>query len=181
MAAEAPKELLSKLSGLEDGVLGRYWKKRDSSCIDHLVLYPRALEIAGGDDPTIWRWFWSGIRLPFDVEFAELKVGTYQLGVKGMLRMDQFTPGRNYNITFWLRMKDPAGFQPVVTVTLELPHSQPIVNHVPLIPGPGGWVKLNAGGFPAGGDGEIKFSLTNDDGIDWKKGLTVAAVFASIA
>ena len=112
-----------------------------------------------------------------DVEVAQL-LDVCWLEVKGKIEMQRLEKGVKYDVMFVILMIDPSGFEPKATLSLELPSGKTLERKVSLQAiKPKQWTKVKVGDFVATEEkGDVIFSLTNYEKLNWKKGMIIEGV-----
>ena len=112
-----------------------------------------------------------------DVEVAQL-LDVCWLEVKGKIEMKRLETGVKYDVMFVILMIDPSGFEPKATLSLELPSGKRQERKVSLQAiEPKQWTKVKVGDFVATEEkGDVVFSLTNYEKLNWKKGMIIEGV-----
>jgi len=112
-----------------------------------------------------------------DVEVAQL-LDVCWLEVKGKIEMQRLKTGVKYDVMFVILMIDPSGFEPKATLSLELPSGKTLERKVSLQGiKPKQWTKVMVGDFVATEEkGDVVFSLTNYEKLNWKKGVIIEGV-----
>ncbi|ONK69672.1 uncharacterized protein A4U43_C05F25510 [Asparagus officinalis] len=148
--------------------------KEDSSGYKSLMMYARSLSVTWGNDPRYWRWL--SLENDIDVEVAQL-LDVCWLEVRGNTPMKNLEAGQKYEVMFVLMFLDPSGLEPKATFQLvangETWERKLSLQNLQ----PKQWVKVKIGEFVAKEDGgDVIFSLTNYEELNWKRGLIVEGV-----
>lgn len=100
--------------------------------------------------------------------------------MQGRFETAKLSPGAPYEVAFVIMLRDPAyGWEVPVNVRLTLPDGTKQEHKENLMKKPRGeWIEIPAGEFVTWPEktGEIKFSIYENQGGEWKRGLIIKGV-----
>ncbi|ONK71882.1 uncharacterized protein A4U43_C04F13350 [Asparagus officinalis] len=141
-----------------------------------ILIYPRELEVVGGDDDSCWLWHSLILESQgqLGVEVPKL-MGTKHVEVHGRWKISDLTPGLKYQVLYMIMVEDPLeGWESCpLKLRVTLPDGSSQTQQVDLCKLPKGQLIMTvAGFFDSVGDGEVIFSVIETSDVV-KKGLVI--------
>ncbi|KAL7089674.1 hypothetical protein ACP275_13G198600 [Erythranthe tilingii] len=156
----------------------KYWVDQESNH-NCFILFARDLSITWGEDDRFWHWPLLKESSDESLAVAEL-LDVCWLEVHGKFEIANLSPGATYEISFVVKLKDPAyGWENPVNLRLTLPDGSKQEHKENLMEKPRGkWIEITAGELKSSAEkaGEMEFSLYEYEGGKWKKGLLIKGV-----
>ncbi|KAL5731557.1 hypothetical protein ACHQM5_004276 [Ranunculus cassubicifolius] len=154
----------------------KYWI--DEAGRNYFTLLARGLLICWGENNEYWSWETYTEQDGAEAEMARLKRVCF-FHVKGKLEIKLLSPGTKYEIVYIIMLEDDAqGWEIPISVEFRF-QGEVYKRNLSLMSRPRGqWIELQFGEFHTSYDllGDVYFSMSGNEGLEWKSGFLVKGV-----